>query len=357
MYIGYNTPDPLSKPPELLFDPDRRIPGEIVRTDASVRVLALLGDINADDANVRRAATARIEASLIGANSLNAADRLAIANGLVRMASDLSRRGLSSQGRFNLFYLLGRIDKSDWEQRSWAVARAAARRAFLDLKTSGTDIGQQTTDVLNALGPLLFVEQEERPLVVIYANVRYRGSLTQEHALSAMGALRALNWEVRGPNGAEDATQAAIGKNEVRYGNVSDREIAAKAVLDLQAAGYAVAANPVQVARFGTGPIEIWLSKLPETAQERWLNTPPSSAWCFQREGPVTDGGRFSVRCHKETSICTSVRQQSIGIRSSACVFVAELDRSGVTLQGGGTADSYFRYGREPFSTPFPPMP
>jgi hypothetical protein len=118
-----------------------------------------------------------------------------------------------------------------------------------------------------------------------------------------------------------------------------------------------VATSPVQVATIGTGAIEVWLSKQPETAQERWLKSPPNSAWCFQREGPVTDGGRFSVRCHKDTASCASVRLQSIGIRSSACAFVAELDRSGVTLQGGGTADSYYRYGREPFSAPFPTLP
>lgn len=328
-----------------------------VRTESSSRLLLWLGDINANIDEDSIPTTARIEASLIGTNRFNDADRLAIANGLVRMASDLSRRGLSAKGRLNLFYLLSRIDKSDWEQQSWAVIRAAARRAFLDLKNSGTDIGTDTSDILKTLKPLLFVDKEERPLVVIYANVRYGGSLTQEHALSAIGALRALNWEVRGPNGAEDTTQAAIGKNEVRYGNVSDREIAAKAVLDLQAAGYAVAAHPVPVAKFGTGPIEIWLSKLPETAQARWLKPPPSSAWCSQGDFTVTDGGQYSVRCHKDATSCASDWQQSPHFRKSACAFVAELDRSGVNLRGPDPTDSYWLYGGKPLSTPFPPLP
>ncbi len=333
-------------------------PQPIVRTPASADLLRQMGDINAD-AEQGEAMTARIEASLTGASRLNGADRLAVANGLVRMASDVSRRGLSPKGRLNLFYLLGRIDESDWDQPSWAATRAEARRAFSDLetlaRTGGTSIGQQTRDAMNALRPLLFVMREPRPLVVNFANIDSGGSMTRAQAAAAGDMLGGLNWDVSGIDGAPATTRAAAGRNEVRYGQAGDREVAVKAVLDLQAAGYAMAASPVQFAAIGSGPIEVWLSQPP--AQDRWLAFPPKSAWCFQRQGPVSDGGRYSIRCHKDPTTCADKRRQSPGTGSSACVFVAELDRSGVTLKGGGAADSYFLYGDEPFPAPFPSLP
>jgi hypothetical protein len=331
------------------------------RSAEVLRILAILGNIAADDYDVRRQTTSQIEDSLVGPKRFAVADRLVIATGLTRMASDLSRRGLPTEGRFNLFYLLGRIDKADWDQEAWADTRAAARRAVAVLESSAaageTTIGQNTRDLLDKLKSAIFVPQEPRPLVINFANTDNGGTMTRDQAKAAIDTLGALNWRVLGPDGKPETTRAALNKNEVRYGQDADRPQANKAILDLQAAGYAVADTPVLVNSIGTNPIEIWLSQPALTAQQRWLKSPPDSAWCFQREGQPSDGQRYSVRCHKDVTTCSKVRSETIGVRSSLCAFIPELDRSGVKLQGGGTAESYFKYEPKPFSAPFPPLP
>ncbi len=341
-------------------DPDPRPDIEANAPGVSASdLLRRLGDINAGDRSIRRTTTAQIEAALTGTDRLSDRDRLALATALVRMASDVSRRGLSDQGRINLFYLLGRLDPTDWSNPDWVMVRAEARRALLDLNAAAASgqnaIGDQTRRVLDKLQPNIVLAREPRPLVINFSNQQFGGGITRDQAAAAQQALTALGWEVRGPDGSEATSRAATGRNEVRYDSGGDRDDAQKAALDLVAAGYPVMRGPVSVSAIGSGPIEVWLSSAPPV--DRWKASPPKSAWCFQRQGPLTENGSYSVRCHKDAATCTRVRGDSPGERSSPCVFMPFLDTTTVSLQGGGTADSYFRYSREPFAAPFPALP
>ena len=253
-----------------------------------------IGDINADTADARRSSTAQIEAGLIGPARLSDPDRLRVATGLIRMGAGLSLSGLSPQGRINVFYLLGKIDKSDWDRETWGVARAEARRAVVDfdsfLKNGGVDIGPQLRGFLDIARQQLFASSEPRKLDLNYSNADKGGTMTREQALAAQNALQQLNWTVTGPDGSQRTTQAAAGANDVRYRLEADRDaakvghdLAVKAIRDLQAAGYPVADKPLPIAVAQPGPIEVWLSKPAQTTQDRWLSAPPKSAWCFQQ--------------------------------------------------------------------------
>jgi hypothetical protein len=318
-------------------------------------LLMALGDINHDNEQVRRVAVARIEAALTGGAATPQTDQLRLTTGLVRMAVTHSRRGMSAQGRFNLFYLLSKIERSSWELKEWAETRANARRALADLLAAGasgeTDIGQQTHSVLETLKSNVMVSGRFS-LVLLYANIANGGTLSELQARDAIRAVNSLGWPpVLGPNGSPETTRAAKDLDVVRYaGDSTTKAQAVMLTLDLRAAGYAVA-EPQYTPAIGGRPAEIWLSKPPA---DPWLSRPLTAAWCFQRQGNEPGVQPYSVRCHRDAMTCNRVRNGDAGVRSSACAFIPEIAGADVVMQAGGTEDSFFKYGLEPFKAPFP---
>lgn len=319
-------------------------------------LISVLGDINDESTPKRRSTVALVESALDDSSSHSKADKFRIVRGLVRMAANHSRLGMSAQGRYNLFYLLNTVDRSLWVDPDWAELLADARDAWADLmiasNSGDTSMGSQTIEIMKQLKTKLTLPTEPLSAVINFSNVSYGGSLTRIDAANAIMRLELLNWNVLGPDGATQTTVVAKGKNEVRYGTERAEASAEKLVLDLQAAGYPVSPSPLKVEAIGDGPIEIWLSR--ERNENMWISQTPIAGWCFQRKGPETSQGSYSVRCHKDPSTCLRVRNGSPGEKSTACTFVAELDATGIDLKSGGTDDSYYKYSKSVFSSPFP---
>lgn len=314
-------------------------------------IILRIGDINATDEATRRSMVADLEKAL--ATSTPPSQRLSLVTALVRMAADHSMQGLAADGRFNLIYLLAKVEAPLWRETGWETVWADARKAWADLTVRGewTAIGEQTQGELARLRETLFPERRDparRQIDIAYADRYPISFISQAQAWMARRALTNLDWKVREIRTWQDF----LGLNEVRYGGQNDRAVATQVAFDLRAAGFPVDNEPVSDGSIGAGRLEVRLSTA--APDDSWKASMPVAAWCFQRVGPKKDGVRYSVRCHKDAAICMRARNGDQGERSSTCRFIAYLDRTQKDFKTGGTDDSYRIYGQMPFGDPFP---
>lgn len=85
------------------------------------------------------------------------------------------------------------------------------------------------------------------------------------------------------------------------------------------------------------------------------VETPPSTAFCYQEDKLQPGAQRYSVHCHTSLAKCESARGPNPRTKQSAC---AEVNLSGVQWKPRhpGWMGSWFEFRSEPFAAPFPPL-
>ncbi|WID99684.1 caspase family protein (plasmid) [Bosea vestrisii] len=356
--------------PRVVSPPPNPIAADPTSADLT-SLLSRIGDINADDSDRRRRAVAALEAALGNVGGLQPVERQRLASGLTRLAMKPSRDGLSAEGRYNAFYLLAKVEPNAWQDEDWAETRAGLRRALLDLQadatSGGMQIGAQTQAVVDSLRGRVFAPAETRSTNLNFSNQQYGGSMSRADAGNIQAVLTALSWKVLGLDGTRVTTAAAVGVNAVRYGPPQDRPAARRLALDLLAAGVPVLGQPVSTPNIdGKGPIEVWVST--PVPADRWRETKPVAAWCFQgrEEGAVFP---FSVRCLPTAAECKNKinERSAYPTTNSQCQFMPFLDEvqwpPGWIIDdlgawsGGPNRRSYYMESPAPFARPYPAIP
>ncbi len=91
--------------------------------------------------------------------------------------------------------------------------------------------------------------------------VQFAGLITRENIIALAKGLAAAGWNMQGSDRGGERTSAAIGYNEVRYPDDSDRAAAEKLAEAISATG--IVAKPVTAkkAAIAKGTLEVWLSR------------------------------------------------------------------------------------------------
>lgn len=121
----------------------RRRPGPLPQISATQR-RSLVSDINSASRDIRRAATAQLEA-----DGLRDADVVA---DLVEQLADVDKLdALNAQGRFNVIYLLNQTPDDVWTQAMLARARVAIDQIQERTRSGRSAMGDQTRQALAEL--------------------------------------------------------------------------------------------------------------------------------------------------------------------------------------------------------------
>lgn len=166
---------------------------------------------------------------------------------------------LSEINRFSVLSILSQVPAGSWADPAWLPTTARARRLAADLDATQDDptttLDDATRSQLSLFKTNLGLGSAPPQTVHFQFAGMTRGSA---EALSAQ--LRKLGWAI--PLPGEERTEAAIGRNEVRYNPASetDRTAAELLAADIVAAGHRASVQPVANELVKQGTIEIWVS-------------------------------------------------------------------------------------------------
>lgn len=210
-----------------------------------------------------RQSTTQTFVNVLRDNSLVVAEQRKVLLALVTLLSPDRFSELSTNGRYNLLYVLSKVPAEKWAWPAWQDLRTGATQALGDVDrrvaSNALEMGPRTRGQLNAalqqLGANRGAALGTRPDTTVY--FQFAGMARQDaEALSQ--ALQAFGWQIPG----EERQARAAGTNEIRYNpqRPEDRDAALRLAEDLAVVGHPVKAGAVPNSAILPGVLEIWIS-------------------------------------------------------------------------------------------------
>ncbi len=254
--------------------------------------------------------------------------------------------GLDAESQAQAVSLLLSIPGEIWQNSKFKVETGMALVAVADIdqqRRKGSDqfLSDGTVD-LNMLMDRLPMGIRPDNLVTL----QFGGNFPRGNAQTIMDRLVSFGWRIQG------VERAQVSSNEVRHG-VGNDENATKLTKDVALMGLTIPPS-VTPSLTGNDQLDIYtMTPLPV-----WGETRPQSGWCYQENDPSKAyASRNLVACHPTQPACFKARGNAPQKRQSDCVFVEDLDDMGVSLTGGGWANSWFATSADTFPEPFPALP